>query len=302
MPLTWCPYSDADLSAVQAALAEWRRTAGLPGCCHVGDLPHRVYAELRGRRPVGELVRIWRDDAGVAGVAVCGRFGTSFDVFVRPSLRGSDEELQMLRAAYEVTRGSMVEEDRGNTWVNTDVFADDTTRPEQLRRIGFERYRVWDHVLTCSLDRVLPAWELPDGFTVAPAPSDPDRLAAVRNESFDEGWTGAELRAEVLEKPGYADARELVVVAPGGRLAAYNVVWTDSVNGVGHFEPVGTSTDFRRRGLARALLCRGLAELRAAGMTTATVEHAADNEAAGALYRGVGFVQRHETHGYRRVE
>lgn len=302
MVLTCRSYTDADLPAVQAALADWRRTAGLPGCCHVGDLPHRVYAELRGRRPVGELVRVWSDDVGIAGVAVCGRFDTSFDVFVRPALRGGDEELDMLRVAYDVTRRLMVATDQANTWVNSDVFADDLVRAEQLRRLGFARYRVWDHVLTRPLDGVLPSAVLPEGFTVGPAPTDVERLAAIRNESFDEGWTGAELRAVVLEKPGYADARELVVTAPDGRLAAYTITWIDSANGVGHFEPVGTSGHFRRRGLARALLCQGLAELRAAGMRTATVAHAADNVAAGALYRDVGFVRAHETHGYRRVE
>ena len=80
------PYADADLPRLQAALAGWRREAGPCGYCHVGDLAFRIYEELRGRRPVGELVQVWEDGGAVAGVAICPRFGWAFDVFVSPAL------------------------------------------------------------------------------------------------------------------------------------------------------------------------------------------------------------------------
>lgn len=292
---------DADLPRLQEALAQWRRQAGLPGCCHVGDLAHRIYEGLHG--PVlGDVVRVWEDADGVAAVALCGRFDTSFDLFTRPALRGTEAELAMLARAYRVTRDVMVATGHGNTWAISDVYGDDEVRARQLARLGFERYRKWDHVTARPLAE-LPVAELPAGFTVRAATyTDADRLAAVRNESFGTSWTGRELSDGVLFRPGYRPERELVVVAPGGRFAAYTVTWLDELNRVGHFEPVGTSDAFRRLGLARALMCRGLAELHRAGMRTATVEHDATNAAAAALYAGLGFVTEHETYGHRRVE
>lgn len=54
-------------------------------------------------------------------------------------------------------------------------------------------------------------------------------------------------------------------------------------------------------GLAAALvLRRALAELATAGLTLATVNHAADNEPAGRLYASLGFTPRYHTLGYRR--
>lgn len=295
-------YNDDDLPALQEALARWRTEAGLSGYCHVGDLPHRIYTELSGAHPVGELVRVWADSDGVAGFAICGRFGTSFDVFVRPEWRGGAAELAMLRTAYDVTKHVMVAASKGNTWAISDVFGDDDVRARQLEELGFERYRVWDHVTTRELTD-LPDAALPEGFTLRHAEyADADRLAAVRNESFDEAWSGEQLHDQVLTKPGYRPERELVAVAPDGRFAAYTVTWLDPVNLVGHFEPVGTSSAFRRLGVARALMCHGLAELQRAGMRTATVSHDATNAAARALYTGLGFVQTYETHGYRRAE
>ena len=98
------PYADPDLPRLQAALAGWRRDAGPCGYCHPGDLAFRIYEELRGRRPAGELVQVWEDGREVAGVAVCLRFGWAFDVFASPALRGTGAELAMLRSAHDTTR------------------------------------------------------------------------------------------------------------------------------------------------------------------------------------------------------
>jgi mycothiol synthase len=54
-----------------------------------------------------------------------------------------------------------------------------------------------------------------------------------------------------MDRPGYDPERAIVAVAPDGRIAASTMYWTDSRNGLGLFEPVGTHRDFRRRGRAR---------------------------------------------------
>jgi hypothetical protein len=58
------PYTDADLPMLQRTVAGWIASAGRCGYDHIGELPHRIYENLRGRRPVGELIHVWADDAG----------------------------------------------------------------------------------------------------------------------------------------------------------------------------------------------------------------------------------------------
>lgn len=303
MTLTARPYTDGDLADLQAALADWRAQAGGCGYCHVGDLAHRVYEGLRAGARTGRLVRVWTDASGVAGMAICGRYDTAFDVFTRPSLRGAQAEVAMLADAYEVTRTVMAGSDKADSWAVSDVYGCDETRARLLTELGFERYRLWDHLTSRSLKTPLPAASLPAGYTVRGAtPADADRLAAVRNEAFGGSWTGPQFRDLVLTRPGYRPDRDLVAVAPDGRFAAFATTWLDEVNAIGHFEPVGTSSAFRRLGLARAVMCHGLAELQRQGMTTATVEHDASNEAAAALYTGLGFSKQCETYGFRRAE
>ncbi len=76
-------------------------------------------------------------------------------------------------------------------------------------------------------------------------------------------------------------------------------IWFDEVNRVGLFEPVETHEDFRRLGLARAVLTDGLHRMRAAGMRTARVEHDMTNAPAAALYESLGFTVAFETLGFR---
>jgi mycothiol synthase len=218
-------------------------------------------------------------------------------VFTAPALRGSAAEERMLRAAAETT-GALTTRPH----VGTDVFDCDTARIDLLTRLGFARFRVWDDVR----ERALDGWTRPDaeapGFTVRSASmADADGLAEARNASFGAEWTGVLYRDEVMAKPGYDPAREIVAVAPDGRIAAYTVYWVDGRNRTGHFEPVGTHSAFQRRGLARAVMVEAMARMRDGGMATVTVNHNAENEAARRLYESLGFAKKHETYGYRRA-
>jgi ribosomal protein S18 acetylase RimI-like enzyme len=289
-------YRDADLAGLVAAVAGWISVAGRCGYDHPGELPHRIYDNLRGRPG---LMHVFHDGPRLAGITLAHRFGAAFDALVAPELRGTGAELAMLRHAAEVTDRAMGP--AGGPHLLTDVFDADTTRRRLLADLGYRPFRTWDHVTE------RPLTELPDpgapagGFVVRVARmGDADGLAAARNECFGGGWTGGEYRAVVMERAGYRFGRELVAVAPDGRIGAFLVYWADAVNRIGHLEPVGTGAGFRRRGLAGLLVRRALAELAAAGMTLATVNHAADNEPAGRLYASLGFTTRYRTLGYRR--
>ncbi|GAA1267158.1 hypothetical protein Psi02_08920 [Planotetraspora silvatica] len=292
-------YTDADMPRLQETVAAWIAEAGRCGYDHIGELPHRIYENLRGRRPVGDLVHIWEDASGVAGLAVNLRFGCAFDVFTSPALRGTPAEYEMVRAAYETTARHMAEDE---TYVLTDLFDCDTTRIDLLVRLGFEHFRTWDDVDERDLGDAITVSGVPDGFVLRRArPGDADGLARARNHAFQDDWTGERYRTEVMRKPGYDPDREIVVEAPDGTIAAFTVYWTDDRNKIGHFEPVGTHRDFQRRGLARAVMSHAMVCMRDLGMTTVTVNHDAENLAARMLYASLGFEKKHETYGFRRV-
>ena len=287
------PYVDADLSRLWETYAGWIAEMGTCGYDHVGEVPYRIYANLRGRGPVGDLVQLWEDGDDIVGLAINMRFGSAFDVFTAPSLHGTQAELAMLTTAAETTARHLA----GDAPVLTDVFSCDTTRIRLVTQLGFERFRVWDDVNERDLHEPIATPDVPAGFVVREARrGDAARLAAAHNDTFDEDWTAEQYRSAVLSKPGY----EMVAESPDGRIAAFAGYWIDERNKLGHVEPVGTPPEFQRRGLARAVLLEAMNQMHKRGMATVSVDHDAENLPARELYRSLGFVKQDETYGFRR--
>ncbi|MFF0476939.1 GNAT family N-acetyltransferase [Streptomyces sp. NPDC004284] len=301
------PFLPSDMPRLQSTVAEWIATAGRDAYDHVGELPHRVYDNLRGGPPVGDLVHVWEhehehgpgDERRIVGVTICLRFGAAFDAFCAPELRGTDAERAMLTFAADTTTRHMAD---GEEYVLTDLFETDTTRGRLLNELGFTYFRVWDDVNTRDLTD-LPPLVVPEGFTVRAATlADADALAEARNASFGSDWTGTAYRDGMMTRPGYDPAHEIVAEAPDGRIGAYTVHWVDERNGLGHFEPVGTHEAFRRLGLARAVMTESMRRMAELGLRRVTVNHDAENLPAAKLYGALGFTRECRTHGYRRAK
>ncbi|MEV0644137.1 GNAT family N-acetyltransferase [Phytomonospora sp. NPDC050363] len=300
MSLTRRPYADSDLPRVLDTMSHWIAAAGRIGYDHIGEIPHRVYENLRGRRPVGETVHLWEDTEGLAGLAIMTRFGNSFDVFTAPRHRGGDAELEMIDFAAAGT-ARLHAPDPADPHILTDVFAADTDRRRLLSGAGFTEFRIWDDVRERALDEPFAGPPVAEGFTVRSARfDDAAGLAAARNASFDDDWTGEAYREQFMDKPGYDPRREILAVAHDGRVAAFTVYWTDPRNSIGHFEPVGTHADFQRLGLARAVMLHAMRLMTDQGIATVTVNHNAENVPARRLYESLGFHRAHQTLGYRR--
>jgi len=85
----------------------------------------------------------------------------------------------------------------------------------------------------------------------------------------------------------YDPTLDLAVETEDGDVAGYSLYWFDPVTKVGLVEPMRVNDDFQRRGLARAMLTEGIDRLVARGAERIKISFG--GEAAGALYRSVGF-------------
>ena len=299
MTITSRTYTDDDLPRLQTALAAWIHEAGDCGYIHVGEVVYRIYTNFQGEIPVTDLVQVWEDESGIMGFAINLRFDNAFEVYVCPKYRGTDEELMMLQTTSDRTRQLMNQLGREEKNIIMDVWHLDATRIKLMTQLGYEQYKVWGYYQTRSLADVIPEPFSPDGFTIRGATlADSEQLAAVHNGAFGSNWQPEEYRDALMHKPGYDPQREIVVVAPDGQFAAFTIMWLDTVNKVGLFEPVGTHRDFHRKGLGKALMLHVLHQMKAHGMETAMVGHDAENAAATALYHSIGFSEKHTSLGF----
>jgi GNAT superfamily N-acetyltransferase len=110
-----------------------------------------------------------------------------------------------------------------------------------------------------------------------------------------DAWAPTTYSAESYEgvrrTAAYRGDLHVLVEAPGGTMAASAIMWFDEANRSVEFEPVGTHPDYRRLGLACAMMLHGMRLARAAGATHATVVcmGAPGRPAARGLYYGLGF-------------
>ena len=260
-----------------------------------GDIAHRLFNNGRRHNPA-DLLRLWEDDAGeIAGWAL---------VIPQKSFDVQSHDAAVITEALAWVESSLT----GDS-IETEVWDDDSFRTAIYAQHGFApNSDVHSYTVTLrALDDLPPVPRLPDGFSIRAAAGvhEAELLAAVHAASFGSQWTSGQY-ARVMESPGYAAEREFVVVAPDGRFAAFTVTWHDALNRIGYFEPVGTHADFRRMGLARALMIHAMHAMRAAGMRHVQVVHEAaeKNPASAALYAGLGFMPQFKTHLWvkRRVQ
>jgi len=92
--------------------------------------------------------------------------------------------------------------------------------------------------------------------------------------------------------PGYSSDWDLAVVSPDGQVVAFCLAWLDKKNKVAEIDPVGTHPDYRKRGLAKALLTDCFIRLNRNGITKAHIQ--GFSEPANRLYGSLMPVEKYE--------
>jgi ribosomal protein S18 acetylase RimI-like enzyme len=133
---------------------------------------------------------------------------------------------------------------------------------------------------------------LPAGFRFRTA-DEAGPEAAVR--AHVDAWAPSAYTAQsyegVRQTTAYRANLHVLVQAPDGTMAASTIMWLDNANKTSEFEPVGTHPDYRRLGLATAMMLHGMHLAQAAGATHATVVclGAPGHPQARGLYYSLGF-------------
>jgi GNAT superfamily N-acetyltransferase len=291
---------EADLELLQDFNAVAIAATDHCGYLHPGDIPHHIYSGNRYYDPA-ELMTIWEDDQGVAAWLLVGPRQKSYDAQVRPDLRGGGLEREVLEYADGRTVELMQRYDISGDRIYADAFRGDTARSELLRVLGWKPDNESPYVLNRTEIESIEVPDLPEGYSFRSASGieDAAALAEVHKAAFGVDWT-PEWYRHVMESPGYAPERELVIQAPSGTFAAFTVIRYDHLNRTGLFEPVGTHKDHRRRGFGRAIMMYGMRQMAAAGMDFATVANFGHNEAARGLYQACGFKPWYLLDGYEK--
>ena len=165
------------------------------------------------------------------------------------------------------------------------VLDSDTDRSGRLSSIGYDPTDHSELILVRDLNSELPDVTLPDNWKII------DNLQskiASRVNDRQHDWSYAmDNRYEYL-----------AILSPGGEEVGYCIVWSDPSSGIGSFEPVETSMNWRRMGFARKLNYEGLRRLKERGIQIARIATPSFNEPAASLYKSCGFTVHDRCRAY----
>ena len=289
-----------DLYRAQEALMQWTSQAGDCNYLHKGDVGHQLFNTCYGYDK-GEVFRYWLDASGelVAFVLLAPHW-EFFNLQVAPGLRGSARHVDLFDFCERETRRLAKLFNTGLKDLYVDAFDCDSAYIEFVEARGFQRDK---HGITLTRHdlEALPSAGLPPGFRFHEVTqADMAPLMDLHNHTFADKWNAASYRA-VFTAPHMEC--EWVAVAPDGRYAAFVNLWIDQLNRSLLFEPVGTHSEFRRLGLAKALMVYALRRMQSEhGIERAYVGHepADQNPASSALYASVGFKPLYDIWDYKK--
>jgi mycothiol synthase len=289
------PYRDErDLRAMQELLMAGRKANNGSYYIHIGDLKWWLYyPPLEG--DLWSHIHLWDDPAQpgrLLGWVLISPDWVGIDVYIQPELRGSPLAQEMYIWAEK--QASKIAQQKGKATIYVlYVLHDDDVLDTHFRQSDYRRRRGMVH-LTKSLGESIPSFQLPEGFDIRSCKGEPEVVARAKAQY---GAFGSKAKFECyvqrftnfMRSPAYDPELDIVAVASDGKIGAFCIVWTDPINQVGLFEPVGTHPDFQRQGLGRAVMVEGLRRLQERGMKSAIVSTYEDHPPAIKLYKSVGF-------------
>lgn len=255
---------------------------------HVGDLVWGIYQNTVF--DPRQSVCLWENEVGeLVGFAWRENHGTT--VQAAPQYRQDTVLLEQMLAWGEMRQREVTTREDAKPVYAVTAFEDDFPLLDLLKKHGFERDEF--HMLHMQRNLSMPFVEssLPEGWIVRHVASEGEFQERVNIHR--DVWHPSKVTLEAYRRmrgiAGYTPELDLVAIAPDGTFAAYCICWLDPVNKIGEFEPVGTRSAFRGRGVGKAVMLEGLRRLQAAGMQTAIVYSVGSNTAAWRLYEAVGF-------------
>jgi ribosomal protein S18 acetylase RimI-like enzyme len=171
----------------------------------------------------------------------------------------------------------------------------DTRRQVALLQNGYQPVRVVEEVRIYDLNESYPEPSLTDGFRLSSVADEGDPQARVDLENaiweahLDEAWYRGK-----SSSPHYYPNLDLLVMSPEGRSAAASLVWPYPETSAAEIDPLGTHPDFRRLGLARAIVLHSFRKMQALGLRLVYIASDVENQAANTLYDSLNPIEIYE--------
>jgi mycothiol synthase len=252
-----------------------------------------------------EYIKIWEktDDSYISSVSkivavtLCKPSGDCW-IQIHPNYRFVEKEIVLW-----IEKQMREKNNTSELELRFHVDETDEKRKVLLTELGYENTELYEYNLKRPIDKPIPEYQLPDGFTIRSVDVEKDfiQYKKVLTAVFPHCSHMTERTAKIYSNASfYNKDLDLVVIDCNGNFVAFCTVRIDPVSKMAELEPVGTHPDYRKKGLARSVICEGLHRLQKYNPSSICILGASASEAANKLYESVGFTEKTEGHIWRK--
>lgn len=183
------------------------------------------------------------------------------------------------------------------------TIEENSTRESLLVELGYKEGAISGYLRLRPMDLPIPDSNCPKGFEIRSirGRSDYDQLMSVTRLVFGHGeWLNAEVYEGIMRCSFYKQDLDLVTVTTDGTFASFCTFRVDPISRITSLEPMGTHPNYRRRGLAKALIYEGLRRAMKYNPSLFYIGGAADTPAANRLNDSVGFSEKYAYHCWHK--
>jgi len=212
-----------------------------------------------------EITGVWENEAGeIVGVVNIEH--------ADPSHSGWGESFLQRHPDYDSILPEMLAyaekhlRNRERTLVFIPIYDYDQALIAAVQKRGYRRnddYTLWDSVYTFRKTILKP--NLPAGYRIRSMADEGSEIEAhckafgiAFNHPEPKDWPSRISFEGLQQAPNYRADLDICVVAPDGDYASFCIVWWDEHNKIASLEPVGTTPEHRRKGLARAVVLEAI--------------------------------------------
>lgn len=301
--ITWAPAEVEDAAALSELFNQIAEHDGTPERLGADTLAHELESAYA---PLDERTTVGRTASGrvIAYATVYRRKGESEEersyvaTYVHPEQRHEIDE-PLTDWAVEAGLAAIATSSAPRRYVCAWLYKIQEEAAARYRRRSFEPVRHWWE-MECRLDDPIPPAS-EDGFTVVPWGDEYAlKIRPVHNSAFADHWGSVPMNEETWEKnmlgsPGFRPELSFVALGDGQIVGyAFNEAYEEDWEAAGQSEAwiggLGVLRDWRKRGIATALLTKSMSAMRDAGMEAAMIGvDSSSPSGAQHLYQSVGF-------------
>lgn len=172
-------------------------------------------------------------------------------------------------------------------------FTGDTYLNNVLIERGYNRTESYTIHFEYKIDSLMNVSNLPDEykFKTVNQLNDINEKIKTYKICFPNHEVNKDKYVSMMKTDTYSENLDLVVIAPDNSVASFATIWVDNDNNIGIFEPVGTHSNYRHKGLCKAVIFEGIRLLKNLGISKAFIKTSFKNIAAQSLYKSIGFLE-----------